>query len=257
MRISLFTRRRGDARKSAQLGDAAAVAAEHGAAMVVLPGWSMGQSAGKGKGATRRRTARAVPRSASARFLQQLADENGLSILAEARDTWCFVPEDEPIGPFVQRFATSAEATRGVVAELTQGYLDGRRSIHLEHTCVRVLLCGENNILRNVKAKGYAAEPRYPDPGWDLKYDVLVNPAHTSMGQWNLLHRRFAYLSQGGRTALYCANNAHASWRSALCVYRDGRLVTMGDLAGAADLPHHTADAWRLVTADIPTVVSA
>ena len=161
------------------------------------------------------------------------------------------MPGDETIGPFVQRFATSAEATRKIVAELTQRYLDGHRSIHLEHTCVRVLLCGENNILRNAKAKGYAAEPRHPDLGWDLKYDVLVNPAHTSMGQWNLLHRRFAYLSQGGRTALYCTNNTRQGWRTALCVYRDGKLVVMGDLKGAAGLPHHVDDAWRLVTIDI------
>ncbi len=252
MRISLFARRLADARRTSHLKRAAAVAAQHGAAMLVLPGWSMGQRAAKGKRATRGKTARSLPRSASARFLQQLADDSDVSILAEAGGTWCFVPGDETIGPFVQRFATSAEATRKIVAELTQRYLDGHRSIHLEHTCVRVLLCGENNILRNAKAKGYAAEPRHPDLGWDLKYDVLVNPAHTSMGQWNLLHRRFAYLSQGGRTALYCTNNTHASWRSALCVYRDGRLVTMGDLAGAADLPHHAADAWRLVTVDVP-----
>jgi hypothetical protein len=257
MRISLFTRRLEDARKRSQLAEAAAAAAEHGAAMVVLPGWSVGRRPGKGRRGAQSKKRRAAPRGASARFLQQLADESGLSLLAEIRDTWCFVPEDEPIGPFVQRFATSAEATRRVVAELTEGYLDGRRSIHLEHTCVRVLLCGESNVLRNVRDRDYAAGPRYPDLGWDLKYDVLVNPAHTSMGQWHLLHRRLAYLSQGGRTALYCTNNTHAAWRSALCVYRDGDLVTMGDLAGAADLPHHIADAWRLVTVDVPPVVAS
>jgi len=234
MRISLFTRRLDDARKTSQLKQAARVAAEHGAGMLVLPGWSLGQG------------------RASGRVLQTLASRTGLAILAEVTHTYCFVPGGRAIGPFVQRFAQGAEATRQAVAQLTEGYLKGERAIQLEHTCIRVLLCGENNVLRNTRAKGYAAGPRYPDLGWDLKYDVLVNPAHTTMGQWNLLHRRFAYLSQGGRTALYCTNNAHQGWRTALCVYRDGKLVVMGDLKGAADLPHHVEDAWRLVTIDIP-----
>lgn len=232
MKISLFTRQCEDVGEVAQLRAAAGAAIEHGAAMLVLPGWSLG----KGK--------------TSGRALRTLASRTGLSILAETDHTYCFVPDGEPIGPFAQLFATSAKATRAAVDELTEGYLRGERSLQIEHTCIRVLLCGENNVLRNVRAKQYAAVPRYADLGWDLKYDVLVNPAHTQMGQWNLLHRRFAYLSQGGRTLLYCTNRSSASWPTALCVYRDGQLITMGDLEGAEGLATCVRDAWRLVTVD-------
>jgi len=234
MKISLFTRRLTDARRTSQLKEATRVAAEHGSSMLVLPGWSLGTRVTRGTA------------------LQKLARQAGLPILAEAGDTFCFHPDGTTIGPFAQRFALPAEATHQAVQQLAQGYLRGERTIHIEHKCVRVLLCGEHHILRNAHHKHNEAEPRHPDLGWDLKYDVLVNPCHTSTGQWGLLHKRFAYFSQAGRTFLFCANNTHASWGTALCVYRDGKLVTMGSLRGGKGLQTHIAEAWRLVTVDIP-----
>lgn len=233
MKISLFTRRLEDAARVAQLRAAAAAATDHGAAMLVLPGRSLGKDGTTG------------------RVLRTLASRTGLSILGEAGDTYCFIPDGEPIGPFVPRFATSAQATRTAVEDLVQGYRRGERVLQVAHTCIRVVLAGESNVLRAPRARGAAAEPRYPDLGWDDTYDVLVNPAHRSVKQWSLHHKRFAWFSRSGRTALYCANCSGASWRTALAVYRDGRRVTLGDLEGDHGLPTCIRDAWRLVTVDL------
>jgi len=165
MKISLLARRVEDAAKAAHLDDAAAAAVDHGATVLVLPGRFPGKAPADG------------------RALRDLASRTGISIVAETDHTYCFVPGGEPIGPFAQLFATSAQATRAKVEALTHGYLRGERTLQIQHTCIRVLLCGENNVLRNPRAKGSAPEPRYPNLGWDLKYDVLVNPAHTTMGQ--------------------------------------------------------------------------
>ena len=44
-------------------------------------------------------------------------------------------------------------------------------------------LCGENNILQN---RNTGPKPRGADKSWPFSaYDILVNPSHTIMGQWN------------------------------------------------------------------------
>ena len=126
-----------------------------------------------------------------------------------------------------------------------------QRTVVIEGKRINVLLCGENNILRNVRELGNAPQPRHDGIGWAFSYDVLVNPAHSSMGQWNLLHERFAYFSQGGRTAIHCTNNTHAAWGTAMCVYQDGRKLAMGDLKVGNELPHRMEPNWRLVTISI------
>jgi hypothetical protein len=105
----------------------------------------------------------------------------------------------------------------------------------------------------NVRENRNEPQPRHPDIAWPFVYDVLVNPAHTNMGQWNLHHKRFAYFSRDGRTFLYCTNNTHRSWRTALCVYQDGKKVLMGDeLAETGGMQIDGSKGWRLITIEIP-----
>jgi hypothetical protein len=235
VRISLFAGRLDDPQRVLSVEAATAVAAEHGAAMLVLPGYSLGREKANGC------------------VLQQFADKTGVSILAETTHTFWFRPNQGPVGPFVQRFRRSKDATKAKVQEVAQGLVTGKRIIRVGRVSISVLLCGENNVLRNIQKKDNEPQPRHPDVGWPLGYDVLVNPAHTSMGQWNKLHKRFAYFSQSGRVLLYCTNNTcSSSWKTSLCVYRDGKKVVMGDLKGDGSLLKHEGKVWRLVTIEIP-----
>lgn len=231
MRISPFTGRMDDAQRVMSVQVAGETAEGHGASLLVLPG----------------RSHKCANPSAS--NLQKIANEAGVSIIAEATDTFRFRPREELLGPFTQRFIAGNKATHNQVEQVTRGVAEGQRIVEIEQKSVAVLLCGENNILRNVRERNNEPQPRYPDLGWPLNYDVLANPTHSSMGQWNLLHKRFSFFSQSGRTALFCTNNKHSSWRTSLCVYHDGKLVVMGDLDGADELPaYRIEDAWRLVT---------
>ncbi len=207
--------------------------------MLVLPGYSLG------KGQDDPDT------------IQRFADTTGVYILAEAhntaerQETYCFRPNQESVGPFVQRFYRGANATHARVQRVAEEFKEGKRLIEVGDKTVGVLLCGENNFLTNVREKANEPQPRHREIAWPFVYDVLVNPAHDSMGQWNLLHKRFAYFSHSGRTLLYCTNNTHRSWRTGLCVYRDGKEIVMGDLAETRGLQTHASKGWRLVTVEI------
>jgi len=233
MKISLFTGRFKDPQRKSRVREASEVSAEHGAQLLVLPGYSLG------------------PGQDDPDAIQQFADATGVYILAEAHNTYCFRPNQEPVGPFVQRFSTGANAKHDKVQRVAEEFANGKRLLEVGDKTVGVLLCGENNFLTNVRKNANEPQPRHPDIGWPFVYDVLVNPAHTSMGQWNLLHKRFAYFSRSERTLLYCTNNTHRSWRTGLCVYRDGKEVVMGDLATTRGLQTHPSKGWRLVTVEI------
>lgn len=241
MKVSLFTGRYEDPQRKSHVREASEVAAEHGAKVLVLPGYSLG------------------PGRDEPAAIQQFADAAGVSILAEAhntsqaQDTYCFRPNQGPLGPFIQCFHQGANATRDAVRQVTEEFGKRKRLFEVEGKIIGVLLCGENNILRNAKRYGYKPQPRHQNIEWPLAYDILVNPAHTSMGEWHLLHKRFAYFSQGGRTFMYCTNNTRSSWRTGLCVYQDGKKLVMGDdLTETRRLPTHVADDWRLVTIELP-----
>jgi hypothetical protein len=241
MKISLFTGRYKDPKRKSHVQEASKVSAEHGAQFLILPGYSLG------------------PGQDDPAAIQRFADESGLHILAEAhnthqlQDTFCFRPNEEPLGPFIQYFHRGANATRDAIQQVTEEFQEGKRLFKVEGKTIGVLLCGENNILRNVKNNNYEPRPRHRGLKWHFVYDVLVNPAHDTMGEWHLLHKRFAYFSRGGRTLLYCTNNNRSSsWKISLCVYRDGRKVLMGDdLTEAKDPPTKISDGWRLVTVEV------
>ena len=241
MKVSLFTRRYklDDAKVKSAVRSAVGVAAQHGAEMLVLPGYSMPDF-----------SAQQVTDSMD--LLQRFSDEYGVLTLAEVGNTFCFRPNEQPIGPFEQLFAQGAEVTHSKAAELAEAFTGGRRIIEVGDRTVGVLLCGENNFFRNSRKKDYEPAARFPGIEWPFDYDLLVNPAHTSMGQWNLLHKRFAYLSQAGRSLLYCTNNLHSSWQTSLCAYQDSKKVLMGDFVTTSEAHTYVQDDWRIATIEVP-----
>ncbi|MGA7730659.1 MAG: hypothetical protein WCD37_05240 [Chloroflexia bacterium] len=249
LRVSVFTGKyyhEDNWDRLAEVEQAAQVAAGRESNLLVLPGLSFGY-------------VHLVESKA-----QDLADRTGLAILAELESpTTLYIP-NQPKKPLLkQLFVDGDEANRdpgsvrGVMEALE---LEGSdRRIDLNGVRMAVLLCGENNILTNPH-RG-AAAPRYADLAWPRSYDVLLNPSHTRMGNWNLLGSRFEYFSQGGRTAIYCTNNGTMdnwpgkSWKSSLCIYRDGRCIATGDgvLAEHDGLWMDVAPLgeWRMVTVDV------
>ena len=133
-----------------------------------------------------------------------------------------------------QVFATSEEARRdpqcveNVLAECGR---NSQRVFKFGCGPVGVLVCGENNVLRNRQAEGNAVEVR-GHPERQSLFDgapIVLNAAHTIMGNWPKLHKRLEFLSRG-RLAAFCTNNdGGQSWRSAVVVYRDGCKIADGE----------------------------
>ena len=236
MRVSVFSGRSDDSLgRVAAVEAAVATAAEHRANMLVLPAYALGSH------------------EVDDTVLQRGAKETAMSILAEVGDnTFLYRPDRPRTCLLSQQFCTAADATHDKVRAVADAIREGSRTIEVGDKRVAVLLCGENNSLRNVRNERNTPIGRFSDIPWPLEcYDVLVNPAHTSMGHWNLLHLRFAYFSQAGRVAVYCANNTHERWKSSLCVYRNGVKVLTGDLDEVIECPHRIEKDWRLVTLDV------
>lgn len=131
-----------------------------------------------------------------------------------------------------QMFTDSGQADRE--PEQVRALLDacapgGERIVRLSGLDVGLLCCGENNVLRCEQAFNNRVSVRH-HPGASLFEHVSVtfNGAHSNMGNWNKLNRRFEYLSRGGRLALYATNNSAASWRGSVRAYHDGHLVADG-----------------------------
>ena len=107
MRMSLFTGRLEAPQRISHVREATAIAAQHEADMLVLPGYLLRQ--GRDDKDT----------------LQHLADESGVSILGEAWKTFYFRPNHEPLGSFVQRFHQGTNATYDRLLRITDPYSVG------------------------------------------------------------------------------------------------------------------------------------
>jgi hypothetical protein len=234
LRISVFTRNcvpfPNEAEYISEIQLAAQVAINHRADLLVLPGWSLGYHENCGG----HRDVSEMTLYNGKNAIQEISNENDVAILADIKDTFCFIPRRPEIGPFEQRFGSSQDNYEDY-QNLMKEWTDGKRFFRLAGKTIGVLLCGENNILRNIRGNNNLPQLRYPELGWSDQYDVLINPSHTIMGQANLLHKRFAYLSQGGKTVIHCANNTTGSsnTKRTIYVYMDGKLITMGDLASS------------------------
>ena len=128
-----------------------------------------------------------------------------------------------------QEFATSKEAEPALVNRLVdECRLEGKRAIDMDGITVGLLICGENNVLVNEQRNHNRAHVRFRPKTFDLfrGVPVIFNGAHTTMGEWGKLQRRFEFLSKGKRWAFYATNSNKKTWgRSTLQAYYDGRRI--------------------------------
>lgn len=119
-------------------------------------------------------------------------------------------------GPIKQLFKNSAEANSNE-NNLILNYLnklEKERLFEVNNKNVRLIICGENNILLNrQKDKNKVDGLRSDDKELKNKFasilentDVFLNPAHTPMGNLGKLKKRWAYLSKDSRTCLFTTN---------------------------------------------------
>lgn len=245
MKISIISFKKNEER-GLFLNEAAMFAANHHQSnLLVLPGYIPGTREGKKE------------------IIQKIVDEAKISILAElagmpkkGNNTYYFSPSADPEGPFIQQFKSGKTSNKKLVEKILDEF-EQTRVVEANGKNIAVLLCGENNILQNSQRTNTGPKPRGTDKSWPFSaYDILVNPSHTIMGQWNLLHERFSYFSGGQKTLLYCTNNTNKSeWKSSLCIYQDSLPVIMGDmklLADFATVQTKVDNNWRMITIDIP-----
>jgi hypothetical protein len=157
-----------------------------------------------------------------------------------------------------QEFANSREANKGAVSRILERCAPGREgSAVLGRRTVGLLVCGENNVLYNAQANDNEVSVRH-HAGTSLfeHAHLICNGAHTQMGNWGKLDRRFEYLSRDGRCALYATNCTTRSWLSACRAYVDGKLVATGEWAAPATASARVVrdpfNGFRAVVLDLP-----
>lgn len=132
-----------------------------------------------------------------------------------------------------QLFGDSGQADREPdrVEELLRACAPGGgRTIRLAGVDVGLLSCGENNVLRCAQARGNEVSVRHhPKASIFDHVSVVFNGAHTNMGNWNKLKKRFEYLSREGRITIFLTNNSVNSWRGSVRAYFDGALAADGE----------------------------
>jgi hypothetical protein len=91
-----------------------------------------------------------------------------------------------------------------------------QRTIRVGKREVTFLICGE---LMALNPDGSTKHRR------ELQYDIIVNPAHTTMGHWNHLGKKLARLSRRS-IAVYVTNNDHNRHiTSDVRIYNEGVLM--------------------------------
>lgn len=146
-----------------------------------------------------------------------------------ARYRYFDLASDSVGGLATQLFSRSKWATPSKVDALLKWFADPHeRRFSSPPREVGLLMCGENNVLANIQKEDNRVVVRHGRTAPILDgADVVFNGAHTLMGNWAKLNKRFEYLSVG-RVALYATNNSAGSWCSAVRAYVDGRIVANG-----------------------------
>lgn len=199
-----------------------------------------------------------------ARAVRAAARASGVFVLFEsvardgARVFRAYDPgEDKYVLGVTQLFATSKQADldpRLVDAVLRRSQPGGSGCCSFAGWGVGLLVCGENNVLRNQQARGNAVSVRGRASATLFEGTRIVcNGAHTPMGNWGKLDRRFEFLSSEGRCALYATNCEAWTWASACRAYVDGRLVANGEEARgqAAHVVVDERDTFRAVAIEL------
>lgn len=161
-----------------------------------------------------------------------------------------------------QTFATSKDTGRKpqLVHELVkQCAKGGERTIYIGGLALGLLICGENNLLANKQSRRNRGYIRF-NAALNVfeRLRLIFNGAHTKMGNWGKLERRFEFLSAGKRWALYATNNDRKEWgASTLRAYYNGsRIATSEAIERNCDVPAFLDtsddDRCRILILDIP-----
>jgi hypothetical protein len=105
----------------------------------------------------------------------------------------------------------------------------GERTFNLECHKIGILICGENNILRNYQSKANLVSWRNGEPnnGWA---DIIINPSHNTMGNWGKLNKRFEFISKKYGWLIYLTNNSSKhSWKTSIKIFKKGKEIRNGD----------------------------
>lgn len=114
-----------------------------------------------------------------------------------------------------QWFATSKQIARDkMLCEEFLDELDSKRILEVNGVRCLLLQCGENNILKNYQSDGNRAAFRFDNmPQLRERFEailssvqIILNPAHTPMGNQGKLAKRRQLLSADGRAYFFTCN---------------------------------------------------
>lgn len=131
-----------------------------------------------------------------------------------------------------QKFATSSQvnADSDLYKSLVKEINKGDRTINVGNVEFGVLICGENNVLKNLQGDGNKVKWRYESPKINWGAKVILNPSHNTMGNWGKLNKRFEFLSKKYGYVIYLTNSSNQSFgKSSLRIYQNGKEIQNGD----------------------------
>lgn len=207
------------------------------------------------------------PKSPSS--IKQTAKKYGVSAFFEAHD-----PERNEAYYFAyqhadhldrmepaQLFGTSkvANQKKPLINQLiAHSQQQGERVAQVRGVPFGFMMCGENNLLVNQQSQQNRVSVRH-HPELDVFDHVrcVVNGAHTTMGNWGKLERRFEYLSRNERFCFYLTNRSDNTWKTALRVYYnserlvDGKVI-LNSNRFKSKLIIDPADRYRAISIHLP-----
>ncbi len=155
-------------------------------------------------------------------FFENISTERGAT-----RRSFHFCDRDSLQDIGSQIFFTSAEVRDDIslCRSLIKIMESGQRSVIHQGVEFGILICGENNVLVNEQKKANTVRWRCGKPkGW--KPNVVLNPAHSTMGNWGKLKNRFEKLSLFYGYVIYLTNSTCANFgRSSLKIYKGGKEI--------------------------------
>lgn len=130
----------------------------------------------------------------------------------------------------IRQVFSRSDAGEARVRAVVEACRAGQRTVVISGVPVGLLVCGENNVLANVQSEDNRVVVRHVGgrelfPG-DLK--VVLNGAHTRMGNWGKMEKRFRWLSRSRRWAFFSTNVDHSWGTGELRAYFDGKLIARG-----------------------------
>jgi hypothetical protein len=92
------------------------------------------------------------------------------------------------------------------------------KSFLINRKCIRIMQCGELNILKNEQAKGNKVGFRFKDKNMNENFlstlastDIILNPQHSPMGNQGKMLQRRKYLSSKGKAYFSTSNVSNSS----------------------------------------------